>query len=1157
MPTANRRQFVPQAIRYFQKQDYPNKELVIIDDGSDSIADLVPTDPQVRYERLRGQRTLGAKRNECVEAARADLIMHWDDDDWMGSSRIRYQVDALLVADAEVCGLQRMLFYHLTADEVWLYQYPENERPWLAGGSLLYTRDFWRRSPFPAIQVASDTRFVWDRTMDRRVALNDHRFYVAMIHSANTSPKNYNGNYWKRCDNDLRSIMGDDLDFYKSMGQAQTAPSLITPVTPPDNSEPPRVVRSEAPTYSILMVVHNALPMTRLSTLQTLRRSATHDARLVVVDNGSNDGTEKWLQLLSQRGDIDLIRNESNLGHGPALELARSKTSSPYLVALDSDAFPLSDDWLFRLKACLNEETKVAGILHHRDYIHPSCLLIARKTMDKLKVTFLNEKDQPSQLDVAERISHELKHRGFRLAGLQRTGALRRGSVSEPVYLGSEYEGLVYHQWYTTRAEISNGGQVDDVPLEAMTTSLHELFARDESEPRSLTVVMGIRSAPTDPQRLENAETCLRALNLQDLERWRYRVILVEQDQEPRLERRLGPYADKYIFAYNPGPYNRGWAFNVGACTRAGYSGALCLIDADLLVSSDFLSRGLEEIERGCRALLPFDEVLYLDPQSTARAIRDTSPNRGKDPGDYCGRLFTTSQGGCIWLEAGLYHQLGGHDERFRGWGREDREFWDRVTRTTTIRQLRGRQLHLYHQRPAEEDEWANANQQLYDQLASEAVRPTRQIGNPQLYITETNATTAQADVARDWEHWHRWDVGRIRRVVQREQYAQPGESNRETVAHMLSGLGKSMLDVGCGPGALWHHFSGGQPSISCVGVDITPAMLRVAREFFPNIPALLTDAGSLPFVDHSFDLVLLRHVIEHLPDWLMERALDEALRVARNAVVLDFNVAPHANGKTSSRRVGDGFLETRWAAKSLEQRIAQAEWGVRGRVSLNNGRVAEEDVIWILAPNAASECSTVLSLSGGPLKVSIIMPTYRRAHTVFRTLHSISSQTYSNWELIIIDNAGSDEYYFTDPRIRVYRHTDRPSASYARNEGLRYVTGDLVCFFDDDDTMFPSYLEQFVKTFQSRRNAKMVRCGMIVSSGKTNYSYATPECCLRREFATPTWANNGPAHDQLYFKTIVEKNRWSESRGDIVNIAEALCRANTDLRGGLRAGCY
>ena len=79
----------------------------------------------------------------------------------------------------------------------------------------------------------------------------------------------------------------------------------------------------------------------------------------------------------------------------------------------------------------------------------------------------------------------------------------------------------------------------------------------------------------------------------------------------------------------------------------------------------------------------------------------------------------------------------------------------------------------------------------------------------------------------------------------------------------------------------------------------------------------------------------------------------------------------------------------------------------------------------------------------------------------------------------------------------------------------------------------------------------------MIVSSGKTNYSYATPECCLRREFATPTWANNGPAHDQLYFKTIVEKNRWSESRGDIVNIAEALCRANTDLRGGLRAGCY
>ena len=56
MPTADRRLFVPLAIRNFQSQDYTNKELVIVDDGADCVADLVPEDPQIRYVRLSGSR---------------------------------------------------------------------------------------------------------------------------------------------------------------------------------------------------------------------------------------------------------------------------------------------------------------------------------------------------------------------------------------------------------------------------------------------------------------------------------------------------------------------------------------------------------------------------------------------------------------------------------------------------------------------------------------------------------------------------------------------------------------------------------------------------------------------------------------------------------------------------------------------------------------------------------------------------------------------------------------------------------------------------------------------------------------------------------------------------------------------------------------------
>lgn len=218
MPTtARRRVFVPQAIRLFKRQDYANKELVIVDDGLESIEEIVPVDdPHIRYIRLTGERTLGMKRNFCVEAARGNLIMHWDDDDWASTRRISYQTDALLSADAEICGVRQMIFYELATARTWLYEYPEDQRPWLAGNSLLYTREFWQRSPFPDIQVASDTRFVWSQPMDRHVALTDYSFYVAMIHPDNTSPKNYQGSYWSPWHGQIKKIMGADYAFYKS-----------------------------------------------------------------------------------------------------------------------------------------------------------------------------------------------------------------------------------------------------------------------------------------------------------------------------------------------------------------------------------------------------------------------------------------------------------------------------------------------------------------------------------------------------------------------------------------------------------------------------------------------------------------------------------------------------------------------------------------------------------------------------------------------------------------------------------------------------------------------------------------------------------------------------------------------------------------------------
>jgi GT2 family glycosyltransferase/glycosyltransferase involved in cell wall biosynthesis len=226
MPTANRRRWVPQAIRYFLQQDYPNRELVILDDGDDVVEDLIPADTRIHYQRLRGSRSLGAKQNLCVSESRGDLILHWDDDDWFAPHRISYQVDELLRAGAEICGLSRMLFHDLPSGRTWLYEFAAGQEcRWLAGGSLLYTREFWSRSPFPDIQIGADTAFVWSQPLDGAVALDDYEIYVAMIHGTNTSPKVGQEN-WTPWHGDLRRIMGDDFRFYdfaRSQTPAQAA----------------------------------------------------------------------------------------------------------------------------------------------------------------------------------------------------------------------------------------------------------------------------------------------------------------------------------------------------------------------------------------------------------------------------------------------------------------------------------------------------------------------------------------------------------------------------------------------------------------------------------------------------------------------------------------------------------------------------------------------------------------------------------------------------------------------------------------------------------------------------------------------------------------------------------------------------------------------
>ena len=114
---------------------------------------------------------------------------------------------------------------------------------------------------------------------------------------------------------------------------------------------------------------------------------------------------------------------------------------------------------------------------------------------------------------------------------------------------------------------------------------------------------------------------------------------------------------------------------------------------------------------------------------------------------------------------------------------------------------------------------------------------------------------------------------------------------------------------------------------------------------------------------------------------------------------------------------------------------------------------------------------------------VSIIIPTYNRAHLIAETLNSILNQSYKNWECLIIDDGSTDNTEFVvaqflkDDRFKYYHRTSGylkgPSGS--RNYGIDIAKGEKIIFFDSDDIVHPDNLKICVDVLN--RNPELSYC--------------------------------------------------------------------------------
>lgn len=215
MPTRNRRRFVAQAVRYFLRQDYPARELVIVDDGEDAVEDLIAADERIRYLRLDRRVSLGEKRNLACRESSGSLIAHWDDDDWSAPNRLSRQVACLKKPDVEFCSLQDHLFYHLAAGQVWAYARTGESNKRLSSGTFCYRREAWSRQPYEAKDAGHARAFVQGIAPAQRHVLTDRSLYVAVLHDGNTEAKNLADPQWQRLPIDtLQPMFAADRGFY-------------------------------------------------------------------------------------------------------------------------------------------------------------------------------------------------------------------------------------------------------------------------------------------------------------------------------------------------------------------------------------------------------------------------------------------------------------------------------------------------------------------------------------------------------------------------------------------------------------------------------------------------------------------------------------------------------------------------------------------------------------------------------------------------------------------------------------------------------------------------------------------------------------------------------------------------------------------------------
>lgn len=134
---------------------------------------------------------------------------------------------------------------------------------------------------------------------------------------------------------------------------------------------------------------------------------------------------------------------------------------------------------------------------------------------------------------------------------------------------------------------------------------------------------------------------------------------------------------------------------------------------------------------------------------------------------------------------------------------------------------------------------------------------------------------------------------------------------------------------------------------------------------------------------------------------------------------------------------------------------------------------------------------------------ISVITPAYNSERFIGETISSVLQQTYTNWEMIIVDDCSTDntreivgEYTNSDPRIKLFVLEENSGSAVARNKAMDEAAGQYIAFLDSDDCWLPKKLEKQLQFMQEKDIAfSYTTYVRILEDGtRTNAISNTPE---------------------------------------------------------------